>query len=308
MSTENLRNLERDVEAARAKLTGDLSMLRSPETYSEFADSLKQAALDTKNSLVDDARVRTQSAVDEFIDKLKSKAAANPAAVLLIGAGIAWHLMRRPPIVAALLGGGLYGLLRTQPDRSHLDDGQYLDEAKARLRQQARDAARSAGDAGMQAADLARQKASELAHSATEAGRQAADLARQKGAELTQSAVETGRNTADLARQKAAELAQSAKDAGRQAADAIRSSAADWTSGSGEAEDRPRLGASPMHAADLNRQGYPYGALERRETGVSNGGRPMDTILLGAAGVAVAAAVALAYRRGSDEHPSPDNL
>lgn len=293
MSTENLRELERDVEAARARLTGDLAVLRSPETYSEFADNLKQTALDTKNSLVDDARTRTQSAVDEFVDKLKSKAAANPAAVLLIGAGVAWHLLRRPPIVSALVGGGLYSLLRTQPARSHLDDRQYMDEAKSRLADQAMDAARSAGDAGMQAVDMAKHKAAELAQSAAQAGKHATETARQKAAELTDAA----------------------SQAGRQAADAVRSKAAEWTGASG---DRARqsssqtLGASPLHAADLEYRGLPNGYYddEMRHSGAngSNGSLPMDKLLLGAAGVAVAAAVALAYQRGSDGHPSPDEL
>jgi len=294
MASENLRELQREVEAARARLTGDLAMLRSPETYSEFADNLKQTALDTKNSLVEDARTRTQSAVDEFVDRLKSKAASNPAAVLLIGAGVAWHLLRRPPIVSALVGGGLYSLLRTQPARSHLDDRQYMDQATAKLKEQATDAARSAGDAGMQAVDMARHKAAELAQSAARAGRQATDTARQKASELTGAAAQ----------------------AGRQAADAVRSTAAEWTGGSGErAPHSQTLGASPLHAADLEYRGprhYPNayydGEMDHAGANGSNGGLPMDKLLLGAAGVAVAAAVALAYQRGQDGHPSPDEL
>ena len=68
-----------------------------------------------------------------------------------------------------------------------------------------------------------------------------------------------------------------------------------------------------MHAADLERQphvdgnGYGGGGPEGRRA-ASNGGRPMDTVLLGAAGVALAAAVALAYRRGQDGHASPDEF
>jgi hypothetical protein len=306
MANESLRDLEREVEAARARLTGDLAVLRSPEIYSEFADNLKQTALDTGNSLVDEARTRTQSVVDEVIDKMKSKAAANPAAVLLIGAGLAWHLVRRPPIVAALLGGGLYSLLRTEPSRSHLDDRQYMDEARARLKDPAAIAARTAGDAGSQALDMARHKAAELAQSAADAGRQATDMARQKAAELTEAATEAGRQAADRASRKAAELTETAT----QAVEDVRSKAAEWT---GAPSDRswqsssPTLGASPLHAADPERlypNGYYRGDVDRE----GNGSLPMDRILLGAAGVAVAAAVALAYQRRSAEHPSPDDL
>jgi len=308
MANEDLRELEREVEAARARLTGDLAVLRSPEIYSEFADNLKQTALDTRDSLVDEARTRTQSVVDEILDKVKSKAAANPAAVLLIGAGIAWHLVRRPPIVAALLGGGLYSLLRTAPSRSHLDDREYMDEARANLQDQAISMARSAGEAGMQAADMARQKAADLAQTAAQAGREATGMARQKAAELTEAAAQTGRQATGIAKQKAAELTEAAAQAGRQAAQTVRSTAAEWTGGSGDRSSEfssQTLGASPLHAADPTRR-YPGGYGDVDYDG--NGSLPMDRILLGAAGVAVAAAVAIAYQRGSKEHPSPDEL
>jgi len=280
MASEDLRELEREVEAARARLAVNLSTLRSPDTYSEFADNIKQTALDTKNSLVEDARSRTQSAIDEAVDRLKARAAANPAALLVIGAGVAWHLLRRPPIVAALVGGGLYSLLRTQPERSHLDDRQYMDEATAKLKEQATDMARSASDAGMQAADVARHKAVELAQSASQAGRQAADMARQK----------------------AVELAGAASEAGRQAADAVRSTAENWTGGSNGARthDRRLTGPSPRYPNDYY-DDFGYGYSES----ASSGGLPMDKLLLGAAGVAVAAAVALAYQREPEEYDRP---
>ena len=51
MSDPSLHQLERDVEAARAKLAGDLSTLRSPATYSEFSSQLKDEALDMKDAL-----------------------------------------------------------------------------------------------------------------------------------------------------------------------------------------------------------------------------------------------------------------
>jgi hypothetical protein len=278
MPSEDLRELEREVEAARARLAVNLSTLRSPDTYSEFADNIKQTALETKNSLVEDARSRTQSAVDEFVDRLKARAAANPAALLVIGAGVAWHLLRRPPIVAALVGGGLYSLLRTQPERSHLDDRQYMDEAKAKLKEQATDMAQSASDAGMQAADVARHKAVELAQSASQAGRQAADMARQK----------------------AVEFAGAASEAGRQAADAVRSTAENWTGGSNGARTHDRQLTGPRYPNDYYDDfGYGY-----RES-ASSGGLPMDKLLLGAAGVAVAAAVALAYQREPEEYDRP---
>jgi len=190
-----------------------------------------------------------------------------------------------------------------------------MDEARARLKDQAMDAARSAGDAGMQAVDVARHKGAELAQSAAQAGRQTTDTAWQKAAELTDAATQAGRQATDMARQKAAELTDAATQAGRQAADAVRSTAADWTSGSRDRArpaSRQRLGASPLAAADLDYRDVPNGyydeELQHAGTDGSNGSLAMDKVLLGAAGVAVAAAVAIAYQRGSNAHPSPDEL
>ena len=132
------------------------------------------------------------------------------------------------------------------------------------------------------------------------------DMARHKAAALAQSAADAGRQAADRASRKTAELTETAT----QAVEDVRSKAAEWT---GAPSDRswqsasPTLGASPLHAADPERlypNGYYRGDVDRE----GNGSLPMDRILLGAAGVAVAAAVALAHQRRSAGHPSPDDL
>ena len=73
MSDPSLHQLERDVEAARAKLAGDLSTLRSPATYSEFSSELKYEALDMKDALVDKAKSSVQSTIDNLRRRLESK-------------------------------------------------------------------------------------------------------------------------------------------------------------------------------------------------------------------------------------------
>ncbi len=119
MSDPSLHQLEREVEAARAKLAGDLSTLRSPTTYSEFTSDLKHEALDVKDALLDKAKSSVVSTIEDFVDDLKARAAANPAAALAIGAGIAWRLIQRPPIATALVGAGLFSLFRTTPIQPH---------------------------------------------------------------------------------------------------------------------------------------------------------------------------------------------
>ena len=58
---------------------------------------------------------------------------------MAIGAGLAWRLLRHPPIATALIGAGLFSLLRTSSTRISGGDADYLSHAKQRLRQQAID-------------------------------------------------------------------------------------------------------------------------------------------------------------------------
>lgn len=273
---DDLAQLEKDVEATRARLSGHLATLRSPDTYSEFADGIKQTALDTKDSLVEQARTRTRSAIDEFVDSLKARAAANPAAVLVIGAGLAWHLIRKPPVVTALVGGGLISLLKTPAAPAHRSDGEYLDEAKANLRSQANDMARAAADAGHRAADYATAKAGELGQQAMAA---ATDLSHQTAAAATQMS----QQAMAAAKAKTAELTSHAREAIDTARDMVSGgTAAGYAADPNEAYFQEDVGLPPV--------GY------RQDSGIS-----WDRLLLGAAGVAVAASLLTALRSRSTE-------
>ena len=127
--TEDLSFLELQVEEARAKLASDLAILRSPQTYREFGAELKSDA---------------KSAVQRAIDDVKARAAANPSAALAIGAGLAWRLIKHPPIATVLIGAGALSLWRTTPARINDDD--YLGTAQQRLGQQVSDAAETVRD------------------------------------------------------------------------------------------------------------------------------------------------------------------
>jgi ElaB/YqjD/DUF883 family membrane-anchored ribosome-binding protein len=151
MSDLTLNRLERDVEAARAKLALDLATLRSPATFAEFKDDVKEQALDAKDALVDQIKTSARSTVRQLVDDLAAKAAANPVAALAIGAGVAWRLVQRPPIASALVGAGLFSLLRTPtPNGSGpgfvAAAGEFADSATEKLHDwstQAQDAAAS---------------------------------------------------------------------------------------------------------------------------------------------------------------------
>ena len=133
-----LERCERDVEAARAKLAQDLSVLRSPDTFAAFTDDLKQDATELQEEWVGRAKDALQAKTTGVIEDLKAKAAANPAAALMIGAGVGWFFLRHPPITSALVGCGLYSLLRTPASaQPHMDTQDYLRQGQERLKEQA---------------------------------------------------------------------------------------------------------------------------------------------------------------------------
>jgi len=139
MSEISLQAHEHDVERARAKLAGSLATLRNPATLSAFTADLKHEALATKDSLVGQAKSAAQSTLNGFVEDLKAKAAANPAAVVAIGAGLAWRFLRHPPITSALVGMGLYSLWHTNAVRAAGGyQPYYLQEGKDRLRSRPR--------------------------------------------------------------------------------------------------------------------------------------------------------------------------
>src|SRR5262245_2415988 len=114
MSEGDLNTLEREVELTRAKFADDLARLRSPHNLAEFKEDLWAHARETKNGILAD---------------LKARAAANPAAVAAVAAGVAWRLFHRPPIATALVGLGLFSLLRTTPQ--HTDSDTWIDRYAA---------------------------------------------------------------------------------------------------------------------------------------------------------------------------------
>lgn len=230
MTEPSLRELERDVGAARERLLSHLSVLSSPAAYLEFKQNLKDEARFTLRGILED---------------VKGRAAANPAATLAVGAGIAWRLLRHPPIATALIGAGLYSLWRTTPVPSQGDDVDYLSTAKTRLGEQVSDLATSVGQQTTQMAKTVTDNAGELAESAKE---KMQEWASQASEEISDGAGYVAKRT-----------------------------------------------ASALHEAKM----IPSNAGYMAKKIISNS-ESRDTLLLGAAGLAVAAAVGIAYQRGQD--------
>ncbi len=230
MTERSMRELERDVEEARERLLSHLSVLSSPVAYSEFKQDLKDEARFTLRGILDD---------------VKGRAAANPAATLAVGAGLAWRLLRQPPITTALIGAGLYSLWRTTPAPPQGRDLDYLSTAKTRLGEQMSDLATTVG-----------QQTAQMAETVTENASQFAEAAKEKMQEWgSQASEEIAHRTASVTGRTAHAFDEASRAAGR----------------------------IPSNAGYVNK--------------VISNSEGRDTLLLGAAGLAVAAALGIAYQR-----------
>lgn len=123
VADSELRRLEREAEATRARLRSTIADIKDPRTAEQAKQEVKDQAIKIKDELVDyvtgakdDAvgRVRqtAQDRTSEFSRRLQRTAVENPIPVLLIGAGLGWHLYKKPPITTALLAAGAYGLIK----------------------------------------------------------------------------------------------------------------------------------------------------------------------------------------------------
>ena len=115
MTNAEIEALERDVEQARGRLVADLAVLRSAGNLSDLKRDVSEEVSRTKDELVGRAKNAARQRAEGVLDGIKARVAANPGAALAIGAGLAWRLYRHPPIASLLVGAGLVGLFRTDP-------------------------------------------------------------------------------------------------------------------------------------------------------------------------------------------------
>ncbi len=242
MTDRELDELEREVAASRARLSSNLSILSNPDTYTDLKYTIQHQAETTKDQATDAIKERAGSLVASLVEDIKARAAANPAATLAIGAGIAWRLAKHPPVSAALIGLGLFSLLRTPPQHS----ADYLELARERLAEQAGDAASVVTDKIAEASIAVKDKAGELA-----------DQASAQAKDTMHRLAHTGEAMVEGAGSRAERLIESAGAKGR------------------DFYDRAEHELEPY--------------MERME--------PRNALLVGAAGLAVAAAIGIAYQR-----------
>jgi hypothetical protein len=276
MNDRSIQQVEREVETARAKLAGDLATIRSPATFAEFTSDLKHEAVDLKDALVDKAKASVQSTFDDLIEDVKARVAANPAAALAIGAGIAWRLLNRPPIATALVGAGLYSLFRTsRAQYTPTDTTDYLAHAKTRLGEQAVEFAGTVKERAVEMGEAAAAKAGELASDAID---------------------------------RASAIGESAKSMASEIAGSVTGSAQQWTAGAqSSGQQISQEVKSAMVSASATVDEMRRTAADAAQRTVARAGavaedpEARDKLLLGAAGFAVIAALGIACQRRLNE-------
>jgi gas vesicle protein len=316
MSDAELNALERDVEQARARFADDLARLRSPSTLARFKDDAWAEASDTKDELVAKTKEAAKDGAQRLFTELKERAAANPVAALAIGAGLAWRLVHKPPIATLLVGMGVVGLLRTSARNPepymglHDEDPRLLHRYGARepdlaarageladvVKDKVQDWSAEAGDAARATATQVADTTTAVAERASRALRDVRDVARDTAANVGDRAAtmaerasdglhdakNTARITAAGVGDKAAAVAGQASQAVQDASDTVRETVAHM------ADKAAVMGQQASHRI--------YEALPDKED--------RDTYLLGAAALAVAAAVGIAYQRRSPHEDS----
>ena len=253
------------------ELAADLERLRAPETFASFKSELAAEVQHAKDDWIAKTRGMVNERATRVLDDLKARAAANPLAAAAIGAGLIWHLVHHPPITTILIGLGVYGLMRTEPNEP---------DVVTPVLSRAREIAASTTNKVTELVDDAREVVDHTSEVARSFGNRAADVAGSVASQAAGVAGSLANKGADTA-QSAAEIANSATE---------RFGA--WTGQKREA------------AAEALSQLEAPGALSERtaRTAINIASDNRDAILLGAAAIALVAAVGVAYGRQAAEH------
>ena len=174
-----LDELERDVERARARLTGNLARLRDPGTISHAKADLVAQAHDYRHRLVESVGGAANERAQNLGDFLRRRAQDNPAAFAAIGAGLLWRLWKRPPVATLLVGAGLASLLAGRGEEGRAPAEGLLgavQEVNRTTHALGGRAAELAERARQVAADLADQAAETLAHAGERKGMALVDM------------------------------------------------------------------------------------------------------------------------------------
>jgi F0F1-type ATP synthase membrane subunit b/b' len=256
--------LERDVEAARARLVNRVAQLKAPP-ISGVKDELVADATEYKDEVIDSAKQKVTDAIDGFVSDVKRRAADNPVAVAAIGAGLAWRLWQKPPIATLLVGAGVAALFGRSnvreidvdpydPDRpsGYVPGGVAgygYGTARGAVEQKVIGGATVAAETAREKVSELRAKANELKDSAIRSAGELTDRARESAAELRDNAVRSAGELMGSARHSADQLRN----------ETVRSSGAAVDTLSSYARDaRSRIQPTREYAEDVVRDNGVY--------------------------------------------------
>ena len=114
----DVATLEAEVAAARARFARTLDKLTDPATHEAMKNEVMERVEGYKDGLLGSVEASARAKGQGVVDDLKTRAMNNPAGAALIGAGIAYHLYRHPPITTLLVGAGTALLMRARGKRS----------------------------------------------------------------------------------------------------------------------------------------------------------------------------------------------
>jgi hypothetical protein len=195
MSQDDLDTLERDVEAARNRVASDVARLRKPAIVEDFKSDVTSKALSLKDELIQKASDTASGTAQRVWSDLKDRARANPGAVFAIGAGLAWHLARHPPITTVLVGLGLTSLMRTDPASGESPMVTRATELAGTVQETVREWSAD----GREAIETVAEKAREWSTDGREAIETAAEKAREWSEEAGQTLSHVSSRAAELA-------------------------------------------------------------------------------------------------------------
>ena len=213
-----------------------------------------------KDDVTDRVTGAAQDTAHGVLDEIKARAAANPVAALAIGAGLAWRLARHPPIATLLVGAGLWGLLKTDPHQRYAG---------------ADFVARTGEFAGV-VKDTVSEKIESVSEMVDELSR--SELAAKAG-ELSGTVRQNAGELSGTVREKAGALKETVGQWSARTGEFATGAAADVSSTANAwAKDAPKLVSAAVQEVREDRDAY----------------------LLGAAALAIAAAVGISYQRGAN--------
>jgi len=260
MSKAELDVLEREVEDARGRLRLDLARLRAPGTMERM-----------KEDVTERVSGAAQDTAHRVLDEIKARAAANPVAALAIGAGLAWRFAHRPPIATLLVGVGLVAMFKTNPQERYVGA----------------DFVERAGEFAGTVKETVSEKIDELSHSEFVA--KASELS----GTVAAKASELGGTVKELSgsvKEKAGELSDTVAAKASELGGTVRETVGQWSARTGDFASDARRDVSSA-ANSLARD-------SRRVAAAVHDDR--DTYLLGAAALAIAAAVGISYQRSAN--------